>query len=72
MKTLAVVVLSLLGGCGILEQLSSGSGSSYDPTKIYLGDSVVTIAAHDADHYGCVDSVMVCDRLTVAKMICHC
>ncbi|HEU4618295.1 MAG TPA: hypothetical protein VFV10_09650 [Gammaproteobacteria bacterium] len=70
MRKLTVVLMPLLAACAILEQMPHGS--SYDPSKIYLGDSVVKIAARDADRYGCIDTAMVCDRLTVASMICHC
>jgi hypothetical protein len=69
MKVLTVVLLSLLAACGALDEMMTREGTS--PPKIYLGDSVVTIKATEADNYACLGSIMICERFG-SKMRCRC
>lgn len=69
MRVLTVVLLSLLSACGAWDEIMTREGTS--PPKIYLGNSVVTIKASEADNYGCLRTVMICERFG-SKMRCRC
>jgi hypothetical protein len=73
MRTLIVVFALSLGGCSYFNSMtsSSGAGTAYDPSKIYLGYAPVVIDADLADHYRCAAGLLVCERFG-SRMQCRC
>lgn len=73
-----VALLSGLSGCSLLDSIVAGGVNGgaaaafyYDPSKIYLGRSTVTIRARDAEHYGCIGRPMLCNDFG-SSMECRC
>lgn len=78
MRALSIVLVFALSGCSVLDSIvtraTSGGASAplgYDPTKIYLGDSVVAINPRDANRYGCLSRPMLCKNFG-SSMECRC
>lgn len=72
MRAVSLVLLLLLGGCSVLDSMSSRlAQSNHDPSKIYLGTSTLMIPAKQVGHYACVEQPMVCERFGT-DMQCRC
>jgi hypothetical protein len=73
MRVSSLLVLVLLGGCSILDSIESGMNGpfGYDPSKIYLDDSVIMVSMRDVDNYACLGRPMLCERFG-SKMECRC
>lgn len=73
MRAFVLFLALSLTGCSAFGSMlaSDSSGADYDPTRVYLGDSTVTIRASDEDRYGCARGPMLCERFGTG-MECRC
>ena len=67
----AIVLSSVLSGCGVLDQFQSNQGPQLDPNKVYIGTSRLSLRSNELDRYACVDGPLLCTG-TGTRFDCRC
>ena len=59
----SIAIVPLVTGCAFLDGIADGQSSSYDPSRIYLGNNErVSVARSSLDRYGCLSGPLLCEQ----------
>ncbi|HEY8519306.1 MAG TPA: hypothetical protein VIN61_04455 [Gammaproteobacteria bacterium] len=70
--TIAAAAAPLLAGCGVLDELTFLSPPRLDPSKVYLGTSIIDVPRWELERYACVEGPLLCENAGAIMFTCRC